>query len=120
MRARPVGATAVEALLTAAVAAPSIRTAQPWRFGMDTDTGTVEVRADRRRVLPFADPEARAQHLSVGAADRAVRHAAGTVGPRRADGLFPVVAEEFPDHVAVPLGERDRGARVRDGTRLVP
>ncbi|WP_081235862.1 Acg family FMN-binding oxidoreductase [Streptomyces viridosporus] len=80
MRTRPVDATAVEALLTAAVAAPSIHNTQPWRFGMDAATGTVEVRADRRRILPFADPRARAQHLSVGAAVLNLRVAAAHCG----------------------------------------
>ncbi|GAA3494998.1 nitroreductase family protein [Streptomyces prasinosporus] len=80
MQTRPVDATAVEALLTAAVAAPSIHNTQPWRFGLDAATGAVEVRADRRRVLPFADPEARAQHLSVGAAVLNLRVAAAHWG----------------------------------------
>ncbi|CAL9345958.1 Acg family FMN-binding oxidoreductase [Streptomyces sp. enrichment culture] len=79
-QSRPVDATAVEALLTAAVAAPSIHNTQPWRFGLDAATGTVEVRADRRRILPLADPHARAQYLSVGAAVLNLRVAAAHGG----------------------------------------
>ncbi|MFF6783730.1 Acg family FMN-binding oxidoreductase [Streptomyces sp. NPDC012510] len=68
MQTREVDATAVRSLLAAAVAAPSIHNTQPWRFGLDPDSRSVEVRADRRRPLPMTDPDLRAQHLSVGAA----------------------------------------------------
>ncbi|MFM9702724.1 Acg family FMN-binding oxidoreductase [Streptomyces galilaeus] len=75
-----VDATAVEALLAAAVAAPSIHNTQPWRFGLDPENRSIEVRLDRRRRLPMADPDARAQHLSVGAAVFNLRVAAAHLG----------------------------------------
>lgn len=63
-----VDATSLETLISAAVAAPSIHNTQPWRFGMDPGSRTLQVRAVPERSLPLADPLRRAQHLSVGAA----------------------------------------------------
>ncbi|ODA70537.1 putative NAD(P)H nitroreductase [Streptomyces sp. AVP053U2] len=80
MQTRELDAAAVHALLAAAVAAPSIHNTQPWRFGLDPDSGTVQVRADRRRRLPAADPLRRAQHMSVGAAVFNLRVAAEHLG----------------------------------------
>ncbi|MGW6293332.1 Acg family FMN-binding oxidoreductase, partial [Streptomyces sp. NPDC055058] len=100
-QSRPVDATAVEALLTAAVAAPSIHNTQPWRFGLDAATGTVEVRADRRRILPLADPQARAQYLSVGAAVLNLRVAAAHQGWDPVVRLLPDPYE--PDLLATVL-----------------
>ncbi|MFE9774804.1 Acg family FMN-binding oxidoreductase [Streptomyces sp. NPDC005931] len=108
MQTRTVDATAVEALLAAAVAAPSIHNTQPWRFGLDAVTGTVEVRADHRRTLPLTDPDARAQHLSVGAAVLNLRVAAAHCGWNPVVRLLPDSRE--PDLMATvllaePLGE---------------
>ncbi|MGW4515718.1 hypothetical protein ACWEO4_27810 [Streptomyces sp. NPDC004393] len=61
-------AAALEALPAAAVAAPSIHNTLPWRFRVDPDDRLLEVRAVRERQLSSADPDGRAQHLSVGAA----------------------------------------------------
>ncbi|NED70862.1 hypothetical protein G3I51_00505 [Streptomyces sp. SID9944] len=80
MRTPEVDATAVESLLHAAVAAPSMHNTQPWRFGMEADTGAIHVRADRARRLPHCDPQLRAQHLSVGAAVFNLRVAAAHLG----------------------------------------
>ncbi|APY85436.1 hypothetical protein DCW30_24615 [Streptomyces alfalfae] len=80
MQTREVDATAVQSLLAAAVAAPSIHNTQPWRFRLDPDSRSIEVRVDRGRVLPGADPEGRAQHLSVGAAVFNLRMAAAHLG----------------------------------------
>ncbi|OIJ88500.1 Acg family FMN-binding oxidoreductase [Streptomyces colonosanans] len=80
MQTPEVDAAALETLLSAAVAAPSIHNTQPWRFGMDPLTRAIEVRADRRRPLPLADPERRALHMSVGAAVFNLRVAAAHLG----------------------------------------
>jgi len=80
MQTPEVDATALETLMAAAVAAPSIHNTQPWRFGMDPLTRAIEVRADRRRPLPLADPEQRALHMSVGAAVFNLRVAAAHLG----------------------------------------
>ncbi|WP_308428917.1 hypothetical protein [Streptomyces brasiliensis] len=60
--------TALETLLTAAVAAPSIHNTQPWRFRLDPRHQVLKVHGTAERSLPLADPEGRARHLSVGAA----------------------------------------------------
>jgi nitroreductase len=68
MRTTALDAATLEKLISAAVAAPSIHNTQPWRFHLDTDTDTLQVRAATERALRHADPLARALHLSVGAA----------------------------------------------------
>ncbi|WNZ13160.1 Acg family FMN-binding oxidoreductase [Streptomyces sp. 11x1] len=80
MQTREIDATALETLLAAAVAAPSIHNTQPWRFCLNPATRSIEVRADRRRVLPLADPDERARHLSTGAAVFNLRVAAAHLG----------------------------------------
>jgi hypothetical protein len=80
MQTREVDATAVQALLAAAVAAPSIHNTQPWRFRLDPVARAIEVRADRERALPLADPYGRAGYLSVGAAVFNLRVAATHLG----------------------------------------
>ncbi|MFJ3788472.1 Acg family FMN-binding oxidoreductase [Kitasatospora sp. NPDC090091] len=61
-------AAALEKLVSAAVAAPSIHNSQPWHFRLQPETSTLEVRAARERAVPAADPQGRAMHISVGAA----------------------------------------------------
>ncbi|MFI6359767.1 Acg family FMN-binding oxidoreductase [Streptomyces sp. NPDC050743] len=68
MRTAPLDAAALEACISAAVAAPSIYNTQPWRFRLAPDTVALEVRAAPERGLRHADPVGRALHLSAGAA----------------------------------------------------
>ncbi|MET8132419.1 hypothetical protein ABZV24_10715 [Streptomyces sp. NPDC005251] len=98
MQTRKADAATVHALLAAAVAAPSIHNTQPWRFGLDADTGLIQVRLDRRRPLPRADPRLRAQHLSVGAAVLNLRVAAEHLGWDPVVRLCPV--PDDPDLLA--------------------
>lgn len=58
----------VNALVAAAVAAPSMHNAQPWRFRYARSSRTFELRADLQRTIPHADPEGRALHLGCAAA----------------------------------------------------
>jgi nitroreductase len=58
----------LETLIAASVAAPSIHNTQPWRFRLDPDTVTLEIRAVVERGLPHIDPSGRALHVSVGCA----------------------------------------------------
>ncbi|MCX4742223.1 Acg family FMN-binding oxidoreductase [Streptomyces antibioticus] len=98
MQSREVDAPAVQTLLAAAVAAPSIHNTQPWRFGLDPDSRSILVRVDRRRPLPMTDPQARAQYLSVGAAVFNLRVAAEHLGWEPLVRLRP--AEDDPDLLA--------------------
>lgn len=95
---RELDATAVHDLLAAAVAAPSIHNTQPWRFGLDPDSRAIQVRVDRRRKLPAADPHLRAQHISVGAAVFNLRVAAERLGWVPVVRLLP--AADDPDLLA--------------------
>ncbi|WP_142211962.1 Acg family FMN-binding oxidoreductase [Streptomyces sp. SLBN-118] len=98
-RYRPgIDATVVQALLAAAVAAPSIHNTQPWRFRLDPDSRSIEVRVDQERALPKADPERRAQYLSVGAAVFNLRLAAAHLGWNPVVRLLP--ATDDPDLLA--------------------
>lgn len=57
----------IRRIIEAAGAAPSIHNSQPWRFVVVADD-LLEVHADPVRGLMVADPQARALHLSCGAA----------------------------------------------------
>lgn len=67
----------LRAAVAVAVLAPSTHNAQPWRFRL-VDDDVVELRADRSRALPVADPEGRELVISCGAAlltlELALRH----------------------------------------------
>jgi nitroreductase len=54
--------------VTAAIAAPSLHNAQPWRFRLDPATDTVQVRADRSRAPKIADPNGWGLRVACGAA----------------------------------------------------
>ncbi|WP_327673360.1 Acg family FMN-binding oxidoreductase [Kitasatospora sp. NBC_00458] len=97
-------AAALEKLVSAAVAAPSIHNSQPWHFRLDPETSILEVRAARERAVPAADPEGRAMHISVGAAVLNLRVAARHLGWAPEVRLLPDPAD--PDlFAAVRLDE---------------
>lgn len=89
MQHQAVAAAALEDLLRAAVAAPSIHNTQPWRFRLDEHTRTVEVSAAPERELALADRTGRALHLSVGAAVFNLRTAAAHQGWEPVTRLLP-------------------------------
>ncbi|KAF5990766.1 Acg family FMN-binding oxidoreductase [Streptomyces sp. WAC00263] len=67
MRSATLDASTLEACMAAAVAAPSVYNTQPWRYRLDPETLTLQVRAAPERGLRHTDPAGRALHLSVGA-----------------------------------------------------
>ncbi|MEU5096219.1 hypothetical protein [Streptomyces sp. NPDC020996] len=93
MRTQVLDGAALEALLAAAVAAPSIHNTQPWRFRLDPDNRALEVRPAPERSLPLVDPFRRAQYLSVGAAVFNLRLAAAHMGWQPRVRLLPDPAD---------------------------
>ncbi|MEU3347201.1 nitroreductase family protein [Streptomyces sp. NPDC006700] len=85
MTAEPPGVNAVEALVEAAAAAPSLHNAQPWAFRYLRDTGVLRLYADPQRALPRTDPVNRGMRMGCGAALLNLRAAAAAAG------LAPVV-----------------------------
>ena len=67
-----------DAMLRAAVAAPSMHNTQPWRFRFAGRT--VEVHRDRERELPAEDPSRRMLYVSLGASIFNLRVAAAALG----------------------------------------
>jgi nitroreductase len=85
------------ALLAAAVLAPSMHNTQPWRFRFGA--GTVEVYRDRERELPAEDPARRMLFVSLGAAIFNLRVAAAARGMGSA--VRHLMDQRRPDLVAV-------------------
>ncbi|GLZ36681.1 nitroreductase family protein [Actinokineospora sp. NBRC 105648] len=78
--------------LLAATRAPSPHNTQPWRFEVRPDR--VDVRLDRTRVLPVADPDAHEARLSCGAALFNLRLALGAAGRRTTVAVLPDRADQ--------------------------
>ena len=93
MSQRPLDDRTVSALVAAAVAAPSMHNAQPWRFRYARGTRTFELRADLARTIPHADPEGRALHLGCAAALLNLRVALADGGWAADTVLFPDVGD---------------------------
>jgi nitroreductase len=101
---------AIEELLQAAVAAPSLHNTQPWRMRIKAAGMRIELFADAARILPVADPEGRAAYIACGAALFNLRAAAA------ASGLLPTI-RLMPDP-GQPLFAAD--VELSDGYQAVP
>ncbi|MGY4769678.1 Acg family FMN-binding oxidoreductase [Kribbella sp. CWNU-51] len=86
-----------DAMLRAAVAAPSMHNTQPWRFRFAGRT--VEVHRDRERELPAEDPSRRMLYVSLGASIFNLRVAAAALGMGSA--VRHLVDQRRPDLVAM-------------------
>ncbi|MFI1398678.1 Acg family FMN-binding oxidoreductase [Streptomyces sp. NPDC020681] len=95
MSASLLDATSVAALVEDAASAPSMHNAQPWRFRFLSEKGTLQVRADRARAMPKADPDNRALHLGCGAALFNLRVAAAHAGREPLATLLPDPADPW-------------------------
>jgi nitroreductase len=99
-----------DAMLRAAVAAPSMHNTQPWRFRFAGRT--VEVHRDRERELPAEDPSRRMLYVSLGASIFNLRVAAAALGIGTE--VRHLMDQRSPDLVAVveldaPLSEAMAG-----------
>jgi hypothetical protein len=106
-------AATLEKLISAAIAAPSMHNTQPWRYRLDPDTTTIEVRAAPERALRHADPMGRALHVSVGAAVFNLRVAVAHFGWEPVLRLLPRPAEPGLLAAVRLAGPRSAGRRHR-------
>lgn len=104
------GAT-LEKLISAAVAAPSFRGSRPWRYRLDPETGTFQVRAVPEPGVPESEAAARALHVSVGAAVFNLRVALAHFGWEPAVQLLPVPGDVDLLAAVRPIGPLRVGDR---------
>ncbi len=94
-------AIALVPIVEAAVLAPSVENTQPWRFALHpgvAKTASIDLFADRSRLLSVADPSGRELHISCGAAIEFARVAGRGLGLDCRVELLPDPADE--DHLA--------------------
>ncbi|MBL1098820.1 Acg family FMN-binding oxidoreductase [Streptomyces coffeae] len=115
MQPAALDAAILEKLISAAVAAPSMHNTQPWRYRLNPDTVTLEVRAAPERALRHADPMGRALSVSAGAAVFNLRVAVAHFGWEPVVRLLPYRSQ--PDLLAtvrLTASSRDRTRGAHD------
>ncbi|MEU0931588.1 Acg family FMN-binding oxidoreductase [Streptomyces malaysiensis] len=116
MQPATLDAAILEKLISAAVAAPSMHNTQPWRYRLNPETVTLEVRAALDRALRYADPMGRALTVSAGAAVFNLRVAVAHFGWDPVVQLLPYRSQ--PDLLAtVRLAVASRDGAGRHGDR---
>jgi hypothetical protein len=73
--------------VTAAIRAPSVYNAQPWRFALHD--GRIDVRIDPYRLLPIADPERWSARIACGAAIANIQLSLAVAGTKAHTRLWP-------------------------------
>ncbi|MFF2960668.1 Acg family FMN-binding oxidoreductase [Streptomyces sp. NPDC057963] len=89
MLSQPLDDTTLTGLVADATAAPSMHNAQPWQFRYTRAGRTLTLLADLDRVMPEADPAARALHIGCGAALLNLRVSAAHRGLEAVTALLP-------------------------------
>jgi nitroreductase len=114
MQSSALDAATLEQMISAAMAAPSVYAAQPWRYRLDPDTASLEVYATAGRSPRRADAQGRALYVSVGAALFNLRVAIAHFGWEPVVRLLPDPAEpELLATVQMSGPANDTGAEHR-------
>ncbi|MGW3498541.1 Acg family FMN-binding oxidoreductase [Streptomyces sp. NPDC001020] len=89
MNSASLDVAALETLVSAAVAAPSIHNARSWRLRLDPDSVTLEIRTATDHAPHHVDPAGRALHLAAGCAVLNLRVAVAHFGWEPVTRLLP-------------------------------
>lgn len=102
----------------AAVRAPSIYNAQPWRFTLRD--GIIEVRIDPYRLLPIADPDRWGARIACGAATANIRLALAVAGIRTEIHLACDTKDDLLVALVSPVGRHTPSPRERALHTAIP
>jgi nitroreductase len=111
---------AVDELLRAAVAAPSLHNTQPWRFRIWPASSVIELTAGPTRMLPSADPHGRAAYIACGAALFNPRVAAAVADIQPDIRLLPDPGQPLPLAEIRLTGRRQATSWERELTAAIP
>ncbi len=106
--------------VTSAVAAPSLHNSQPWRFRLDRETDTVQVRADRARAMRVPDPSGWGMRAALGAATYNLTLAFAVAGQPMEIAWLPVNTDPDLHAVLTPGPARPATAEQERLYRAIP